>query len=194
MANRDAEIEGLQAQIARLQSASTKLAVRAPKEFEGKPDDVAPFLRRLDTYFSATNNDTIDDQRKIAYAVTLIDSRVMRLLEEQHFHEEEKAVAEHRHRFATWDDFKKLSRKPSPEDTNDSLCPEVPNPRCQSNVTDEKTLAGLFKAAVRPELLGKMLNIENPPDTMEKWYDLVLRLDSRQVYGTTSSYDGGGSR
>lgn len=212
MANRDVEIESLKAQISRLTSASTKLEVPKLKGFEGKPDDVAPFLRRLDTYFSATNNDTIDDQRKIAYAVTLIDNESDAFYwKEQHFHEEEKAVANRKHRFATWEEFKTAFKKAFPvyaegdkalmlliktkqgRTPTTAFVPKFRTLAAKANVTDEKTLAGLFKTAVRPELLGKMLNIENPPDTMEKWYDLVLRLDSRQVYGVTSSYDGGGS-
>lgn len=88
MASRDTEMEALKAQIARLTSASTKLEVPKPKGFEGKPDDVAPFLRRLETYFSATNNDAIDDQRKIAYTVTLIDNESDAFYwKEQHCHD-----------------------------------------------------------------------------------------------------------
>ncbi|KZT67515.1 hypothetical protein DAEQUDRAFT_767071 [Daedalea quercina L-15889] len=62
----------------------------------------------------------------------------------------------------------------------------------KAKITDDAVLAALFKRAVRSNLLGKMLNLENPPSTMAGWYDLVLRLDSRQVY--SGGYSGGGEQ
>lgn len=96
-------------------SATTKLEVPKPKGFAGKPKDVAPFLQQLDMYFNATNNDAINNQQKIAYAVTLIDNDSDTFYwKEQHFHEEERAVARGSHCFPTWEAFKEAFKKAFP--------------------------------------------------------------------------------
>ncbi|TFY56501.1 hypothetical protein EVJ58_g7600 [Rhodofomes roseus] len=54
-------------------STATKLEVPAPDKFKGQATDAKQFIRRLETHYSATSNADVNDQRKIAYALLLID-------------------------------------------------------------------------------------------------------------------------
>ncbi|KZT64711.1 hypothetical protein DAEQUDRAFT_769492 [Daedalea quercina L-15889] len=177
-------IAELQAQINRL-SGSTKLDVPKPKGFQGKSDDVGPFIQRVEAYFNATGNGQTDPQRKINYAVLLIDSDSdANYWKDLHYLEEDAAQAQGQHRFDTWEEFKDAFRKAFPVYaegdkalmTLTGVCqgrtpmtafvPKFRTLAAKAKITDDVVLAALFKRAVRSDLLGKMLNLENPPSTM----------------------------
>ncbi|KZT63206.1 hypothetical protein DAEQUDRAFT_770813 [Daedalea quercina L-15889] len=203
-------IAELQAQINCL-SGSTKLDVPKPKGFQGKSDDVGPFIQRVEAYFNATGNGQTGPQRKINYAVLLIDSNSdVNYWKDLHYLEEDAVQAQGQHQFNTWEEFKDAFRKAFPvyaegdkalmtltrvrqgRTPMTAFIPKFRTLAVKAKITDNAVLAALFKRAVCSDLLGKMLNLENPPSTMAGWYDLVLRLDSRQVY--SGGYSGGGEQ
>ncbi|KZT64042.1 hypothetical protein DAEQUDRAFT_770047, partial [Daedalea quercina L-15889] len=107
-------IAELQAQINRL-SGSTKLDVPKPKGFQGKSNDVGPFIQQVEAYFNTTGNGQTDPQRRINYAVLLIDSDSdANYWKDLHYLEEDAAQAQGQHRFDTWEEFKDAFRKAFP--------------------------------------------------------------------------------
>ncbi|TFY64420.1 hypothetical protein EVJ58_g2647 [Rhodofomes roseus] len=190
-------------------NTATKLEVPAPDKFKGQATDAKPFIRRLEMYYSATGNADANDQRKIAYALLLIDDNSDAFYwKKLHMDGEADAQEEGKHAFESWKDFKEAFLKAFPvyaEGDRDSIMlttlkqGKTPTPafipkfRSIASRTDlsDKTLSGFFKRAIRRDLLDKAMNME-PPTTLQGWFDLVLRLDSRQIYNT-NYYEGGNS-
>lgn len=56
--------------IASTTSRSGKIDAAPPKQFKGTPEDVQGFISRMETYFLASGNTNLDDQRKIAYTLS----------------------------------------------------------------------------------------------------------------------------
>ncbi|KZT71385.1 hypothetical protein DAEQUDRAFT_763978 [Daedalea quercina L-15889] len=173
-------ITEIQAQINRL-SGLTKLDVPKPKGFQGKSDDVGPFIQQIN------------------YAVLLIDSDSnTNYWKDLHYLEEDAAQAQGQHQFDAWEEFKDTFRKAFPvyaegdkvlmtltgvrqgRTPMTAFIPKFRTLAAKAEITDDAVLAALFKQAVRSDLLSKMLNLENPPSTMAGWYGLVLRLDLHQ--------------
>ncbi|KZT63724.1 hypothetical protein DAEQUDRAFT_770352, partial [Daedalea quercina L-15889] len=142
-----------------------------------------PFIQRVEAYFNATGNGQTDPQRKINYAVLLIDSDSdANYWKDLHYLEEDAAQAQGQHQFDTWEEFKDTFRKAFPIYaegdkalmTLTGVCqgrtpmmafvPKFRTLAAKVKITDDTVLAALFKQAVC--LLGKMLNLENPPSTM----------------------------
>ncbi|KZT64650.1 hypothetical protein DAEQUDRAFT_769510 [Daedalea quercina L-15889] len=138
-------ITELQAQIKCL-SGSTKLDIPKPKGFQGKSDDVGPFIQWIN------------------YAILLINSDSdMNYWKDLHYLEEDVAQAQGQHQFDTWEEFKDAFRKAFPiYAEGDKALMTLTG----AKITDDTVLAALFKRAVRSDLLSKMLNLENPPNTM----------------------------
>ncbi|KZT63089.1 hypothetical protein DAEQUDRAFT_770933 [Daedalea quercina L-15889] len=208
--NKMMTIAELQAQINCL-SGSTKLDVPKLKGFQGKSDDVGPFIQQVEAYFNATGNGQTDPQQKINYAVLLIDSDSdANYWKDLHYLEEDVVQAQGQHQFDTWEEFKDAFRKAFPiyaegdkalmtltgvRQGRTPTMASVPKFRtlaAKAKFTNNAVLAALFKRAVHSDLPGKMLNLENPPSAMAGWYDLVLRLDLCQVY--SRGYSGGGEQ
>ncbi|TFY54353.1 hypothetical protein EVJ58_g8915, partial [Rhodofomes roseus] len=163
-------------------STATKLEVPAPDKFKGQATDAKPFIRRLEMYYSATGNANANDQRKIAYALLLIDDNSDAFYwKKLHMDGEADAQEEGKHAFESWKDFKEAFLKAFPvyaEGDRDSIMlttlkqGKTPTPafipkfRSIASRTDlsDKTLSGFFKRAIRRDLLDKAMNME-PPTT-----------------------------
>ncbi|TFY59141.1 hypothetical protein EVJ58_g5967 [Rhodofomes roseus] len=190
-------------------STATKLEVPAPDKFKGQATDAKPFIRRLEMYYSATGNADANDQRKIAYALLLIDDNSDAFYwKKLHMDGEADAQEGGKHAFESWKDFKEAFLKAFPvyaEGDRDSIMlttlkqgktptpafiPKFQSIASRTDLSD-KTLSGFFKRAICRDLLDKAMNME-PPTTLQGWFDLVLRLDSRQIYNT-NYYEGGNS-
>ncbi|KZT64570.1 hypothetical protein DAEQUDRAFT_769565 [Daedalea quercina L-15889] len=138
-------IAELQAQISHL-SGSTKLDVPKPKGFQGKSDDVGPFIQRIN------------------YAVLLIDSDSdANYWKDLHYLEEDAAQAQGQHRFDTWEEFKDAFRKAFPiyaegdkalmtltgvcqgRTPTTAFVPKFRTLAAKAKITDDVVLAVLFK-------------------------------------------------
>ena len=62
--------------------------------------------------------------------------------------------------------------------TADKFIEEFKNWQLQSGVKEDRLLIEWFMAALPSTLHNKILQLETPPATIEKWYEVASRLDN----------------
>lgn len=182
-------------------TSASKLDIPAPTKFEGKPYDVEPFLQRIENYFIATGNSGVEDQRKIAFAISSMEGNAIGWWIDLHHIEQATAAARGSNRFATWEDFKKALKSSFPDYNSharaydqfiglvqgktptSAFIAKFKTLAARAKQLDEKNEANLilqFKRALRPNLLRQILSHSPLPTTIQGWYNLAATLDAQQ--------------
>ncbi|MDV2583770.1 hypothetical protein RYX53_16565, partial [Alkalibacillus haloalkaliphilus] len=63
--------------------------------------------------------------------------------------------------------------------TEDDYVAEIKVLAGKSKNTDDSALTEYFQEGLQPKLLGKLMDLENVPKTIDQWYDTASRFDNQ---------------
>lgn len=182
-----------------------KLDVPRPEDFSGEADDVQPFVRRVKSYFIALGNEQASEQRKIAFAIQLMNKGAGKIWRDSYYENNEGNLPV----YATFADFVKeledsfrvfdavgksikiLLGFQQKNQSTSTYVSKFKSLAMKAGQKDAEVVAGVrhennfpllqqvFKEGLRKSLLCLCLGQATLPRTMKEWYDLALRLDSQ---------------
>ena len=171
-----------------------ELKLNQPKPFTGKREDLKKFLQDINLYLHVNDKVYNDDTKKISFALSFINDGDAASWKEQLL---EEAMKKDPINLGTWSDFMKdLQTAFQPYDAPGDALEEMKALRMGNGSIEEHNAR--FKMAVTKSALDstspavidyyreslniplqrRILSLENPPKTLQEWYDWAAKLDN----------------
>uniref|UniRef100_A0A0W0GFS0 Retrotransposon gag domain-containing protein n=1 Tax=Moniliophthora roreri TaxID=221103 RepID=A0A0W0GFS0_MONRR len=163
-----------------------------PEPYEGDHKDTRQFLFDLELYFKMNPSKGNTDKKKKMILLSLLKGKTTewkmteqeQLFPEDDDPEEKKKAAEE-----TWSVFENRFKKHwQPVDVagdTQMRIRDLQMKECADDYTgyDDVTLMTFFKEGLVPSLQDKiMLRSEEPPETLDKWYEIAIRYDNQYKF------------
>ena len=178
-------------------NTSTKITekkINMPKPFTGKREDLKKFIQDVLLYFVINRRVYNTDEDKIVFTMSFMEEGDAASWKEQFVDEKLKAGSLN---LGTWDEFEELLKKAfTPYDAPGDALDEMKALRykgvsIEDHVAKFKraaTKSGLsensaaiidyFRESLSIPLQKKIMTLENPPTTFEKWCDWAMKMDN----------------
>ena len=164
------------------------------KDFSGKREDLKKFLQQVNLYMDVNAKIYKDDMMRIAFLLSFMDEGDASSWKEQFI---EEATLTSPHDYGTWVNFEKnLKEAFQPFDTPGDTLEEIKTLRIGNNsIKDhnakfwmlltkselDKTspaIINYYQETLNLPLQKWLLGLENPPTTLQEWYDKYTKYDN----------------
>ena len=171
-----------------------EIKLNQPKPFTGKREDLKKFLQDTNLYLLVNSKVYDTDIKKIVFALSFMNKGDMASWKEQLL---EDAMALKTFNLGTWAQFKKdLNNAFKPYNTPGDAREEMKSIKMGNNTIEEHiakfkmlvttsdlnnnspAIVDYFRDSLSSLLQRKILNLENLPKTLKKWYDWAQKIDN----------------